>query len=178
MKKAIFSVSIVLTLFLSNLNPANAQDNNNGGDFLDSETNMSSSNIESDMSVSASSTPSCNNVFTHTVATVPMQVAKVTGDYRALSWGFNLTTTSKRLLGPIVIVSMPSATINGRAINPPYSPHTREVAYNFHGSLKNYSYMGGSYTLKKGDIVNLNWYITKSTDPSKGAYRYIRCQVS
>lgn len=71
-----------------------------------------------------------------------------------------------------------SLGLNERPINPPYQPHTQSVAYNFHGSLKNYSYMGGSYTLKKGDIVNLNWLVTKNSDPTKGAYRYIRCQVN
>lgn len=177
MKKTIFSALAVFILLLSAINPVNAQDNNNGGGLLDSETNIPSNNVDSDMSVLATA-PSCSQVFNHSVSAVPMQVTTVTGDYRALTWGFNLTSASIVLLGPAVIVSMPSATVNDQSINPPYAPHTQAATYNFHGSLKNYSTLGGSYTLKKGDIVNLNWLITKVSDPSKGAYRYIRCQVN
>lgn len=177
MKKTLFSALAVFILLLSTRIPVNAQDNINGGGFFDSETNMPSSNVDSDASILATP-PSCNQVFYHSVSTVPMQIANVGGDYRSLMWGFNLTSTTKELLGPIVTVSMPSATINDRPINPPYAPHTESVTYNFHGSLKNYQYIGGSYTLKKGDIVNLNWLITKTSDPSKEAYRYIRCQVN
>lgn len=78
----------------------------------------------------------------------------------------------------MVTVSMPTASVNGRPINPPYTAHSTSVTYNFHGSLKNYDYMGGNYTLKKGDIIIFTWLITKNSDPSKGAYRYIRCQIN
>jgi len=54
---------------------------------------------------------------------------------------------------------MPSATVNGKAINRLYEPHSEGSPYNSHGSLKNYQTKGQSYSLNKDDIVSLNWPI-------------------
>ncbi|WP_248563229.1 hypothetical protein [Niallia sp. NCCP-28] len=95
-----------------------------------------------------------------------------------MMWGFNLTSSAKAHLGPIVVVTMPSATVNGTAINPPYQAHSEGSLYNFYGSLKNYQTIKGSKkSLGKGDIVSLSWYITGST-LGKTAYRYQTCKVT
>ncbi|MCU5376144.1 hypothetical protein OCA08_03210 [Bacillus cereus] len=185
MKKTLFSVLAIFVLSLSTMIPVNAEsDNNNvsnqfsGGGFFENETNIPPLNsLGTDVST-LESAPTCAQTFYHAVSTVPMQVATTWGDYRSLMWGFNLTSTSKTTLGPMVTVTMPTASVNGRPINPPYTAHSEPVTYNFHGSLKNYDYMGGNYTLKKGDIVIFTWLITKNSDPTKGAYRYIRCQMN
>ncbi|AJG79600.1 MULTISPECIES: hypothetical protein [Bacillus cereus group] len=183
MKKTVCSTLAVFILSLSTIVPVNAESNNvstefSGGGFYDSKTNTLPHEFSKTDVSSLGLAPSCSQTFYHSVSTVPMQVANAGGDYRSLMWGFNLTSTAKATPGPTVTVSMPTASVNERPLNPPYQPHTQSVAYNFHGSLKNYSYMGGSYTLKKGDIVNLNWLVTKNSNPTKGAYRYIRCQVN
>ncbi|SFD59577.1 hypothetical protein [Bacillus sp. UNCCL81] len=124
--------------------------------------------------------PTCSRTFYHAVSTVPMQITHVSGDYYSLAWGFLLTPETQAYLGSLVTVSMPTATINGQAINPPYGPHKNySSSYNFHGSLKNYNYKGqsGGGTLKKYDVIYFYWLINSVSDPDKGAYRYIRCRI-
>ena len=72
---------------------------------------------------------------------------------------------------------MSTATVNGKAINPPYQPHTEVSTYNFHGSLWKYQIIGqrGTHTLATGNKVLLYWVIIGSS--GEGAYRYIRCTV-
>ncbi|PAE11607.1 hypothetical protein CHI02_14180 [Niallia circulans] len=91
-------------------------------------------------------------------------------------WGFHLTSSARSFLGQIVVVKMTSATVNSKAINTPYEPHSEGASYNFHGSLKNYQIKGQNYQLKKGDIVNLTWHIT-GTNPERCGYRYLTCKM-
>jgi hypothetical protein len=181
MKKIVFYIFAILILLVSYTFPVNANTDDNvieqysGGGFLD--TVLEDETPDPAPPPPDDGIPSCSRTFYHEVSTVPMQVANAGGDYRSLMWGFNLTTATASLLGPTVTVSMPAATINGRTINPPYAPHTEPATYNFHGSLKNYQYIGGSYTLKKYDVVYFNWLVKSVKDPTKGAYRYVKCRV-
>ena len=93
-----------------------------------------------------------------------------------LYWDFYLTNVAIERLGGVVTVSMPSAAVNGHAINPPYSPHTRVSTYDFHASLLNYHVLGGvNHAFKTGDRVHFVWLIIGSTGTD--AYRYITCTV-
>jgi RHS repeat-associated protein len=65
-------------------------------------------------------------------------------------------------LGPTVTVSMPLADVNGRPINPPYAPHVGAPSYDYHGSMRTYTYLGpggGTHPLKVGDRVEFLWNI-------------------
>lgn len=193
LKKSLLLVPSLFLVLTSNINAVNAEDNNNGGGYINSESPSTlRSNLDSGIEVNvepdidpdtdpdgsnSSSIPSCGKTFYHAVSTITTQVKPAFGDYRTLAWGFNLTKETQRFLGPEVAVTMPVATVNDRPINPPYDLHIREVTYNFHGSLKNYQDMGSSKTLKKGDVVNFNWLITKFPNSTQGAYRYLRCKV-
>ena len=46
---------------------------------------------------------------------------------------FYLTKAAIEKLGPVVAVDIVSATIDGRAINTPYSEHVKAATYDFHG---------------------------------------------
>lgn len=122
-------------------------------------------------SASGSSLDPCRGVWPQTHSTVNFR--------RSLdgtpSWGLKLTAAGKRLLGPVVLVSMPFAFVNGRAINPPYAPHLESDSYDYHGSFNVYQlFDGGSGTLKTGDKVTLYWYLDSHTGM---AQRYITCEV-
>lgn len=56
---------------------------------------------------------------------------------------------------------MAAASVNGRAINPPYGAHDRFLPYDFHSSMLTYNYMGepGGGTLHAGDVVQFTWYV-------------------
>lgn len=191
LKKNWLLIPSLLLVLTSNINAVNAEeDTNNGGGYINSQTsstlrsNLNSGievNVEADTDPDGSNSsniPLCGQIFYHPVSTITTQVTRGLGDYRALAWGFNLTTASQVYLGPEVSVTMPVATVNDRPINPPYQLHRQSVTYNFHGSLRIYEDMGGSKTLKKGDVVNFNWLINNAKDPTKGAYRYLRCKVT
>ncbi|HXC84949.1 MAG TPA: hypothetical protein VNV62_24140 [Trebonia sp.] len=107
------------------------------------------------------------------VANVLFQRAKTGG----LAWGFFLTKVAREKLGAVVTVTMPVATINNKAINPPYSPHTRSSGYNFHSSLKFYNFVGSKtrHEIKTGDKLLLYWVIVG--EKHEGAYRYVRCTI-
>lgn len=89
-------------------------------------------------------------------ATATVQVAK-TSIYRTVQWGLVLNPRAQSQFGSTVEVRLISAKVNYTSINPPYSPHTGLPSYNFHGSLKNYQWLGksGGGTLKAGDRVFL-----------------------
>ena len=55
-----------------------------------------------------------------------------------LYWDFYLTKTAIAKLGPAAIVDMPFASVNGKAINPPYGSHAARATYDFHASLLKY----------------------------------------
>ncbi|AYV66947.1 MULTISPECIES: hypothetical protein [Niallia] len=179
----------VLLLLFTNTGIGNAEEYQGGG-FSENEIIKEGSNeIISDLEVEdrpnnlsspdaaiSLGPPSCNRTHSHNVATVTMQVKNLTGSYRSLMWGFHLTSSARSFLGPIVVVKMPSAAVNGKAINTPYEPHSEGASYNFHGSMKNYQIKGQSYPLKKGDIVNLSWHIT-GTNPERYGYRYLTCKM-
>jgi hypothetical protein len=115
----------------------------------------------------------CTGTWTNVVANVTFQRSK----NGSLTWGFKLTRVAIGKLGAIVEVTMPTATVAGHAINPPYSPHTEPSTYNFHGSLYRYNRIGSShvYTLATGNKILLYWVIFGETGTD--AYRYIRCTV-
>jgi hypothetical protein len=114
----------------------------------------------------------CTGTFTNVVSNVIFQRSK----NGSLTWGFKLTKRAIAELGAIVTVSMPTATVNGHAINPPYEPHTEVSTYNFHGSLYRYNRFGKHvYTLATGNKIFFYWVIEGETGTD--AYRYIRCTV-
>jgi hypothetical protein len=115
----------------------------------------------------------CTGTWTNVVANVTFQ--RSTGG--SLTWGFKLTRVAIGKLGGIVEVTMPTATVNGHAINPPYSPHTEPSTYNFHGSLYHYNRIGSShrYTIATGNKILLYWVIFGDTGTD--AYRYVRCTI-
>jgi hypothetical protein len=93
-----------------------------------------------------------------------------------LYWDFYLTKTAIAKLGPEVIVDMTSASVNGKAINPPYAPHRGSATYDFHASLLNYGMIGGGNgRIETGDNIDFIWFITGSTGAK--AYRYTFCKV-
>lgn len=115
----------------------------------------------------------CTGTWNHAVSTVAYQRAPG----GTLAWGFWLTSTAKANLGPVATVSMPYAHVNGKAINPPYSPHTQGSGYNFHGSMNRYQFIGGSAgTIATGNKLTFYWFI-KGSKPNTAADRYITCQV-
>lgn len=115
----------------------------------------------------------CTGTWNHAVSTVTYQRAPG----GTLAWGFWLTNTAKANLGPVATVSMPYAYVNGKAINPPYSPHTQGSGYNFHGSMNRYQFIGGSAgTIATGNKLTFYWFI-KGSKPNTAADRYITCQV-
>lgn len=114
----------------------------------------------------------CTGTWSNVVANVTFQRSK----NGALTWGFKLTRVAIGKLGPVVEVTMPTATVNGHAINPPYSPHTEPSTYNFHSSFYKYHRVGdGDHTLATGNKILLYWVIFGSTGTN--AYRYVRCTV-
>jgi hypothetical protein len=115
----------------------------------------------------------CAGAWGNSVATVVFQRAKTGG----LAWAFKLTRVAIEKLGPVVEVTMPTATLNNKAINPPYSPHTQSSTYNFHSSLYYYQYIGSGakHVIKTGNTILLYWVIFGST--GEGAYRYVRCTI-
>ncbi|MFB5762750.1 hypothetical protein [Paenibacillus medicaginis] len=184
-KKWLLLILAFYFLFFSTTLPVNAaaqlengNESHSGGDFWG--TTNEGMTIEPFAEDPDDGIPACQGTFYNEVSNIPVQVANAGGDNRSLAWGFNLTPTARTLLGSTVIVSMISATVNGNSINPPYVPHTNTSTYNFHGSLKNYNYIGqsGGGTLKKNDTVYFYWTITSVKDPKVGAYRYIRCRVN
>ena len=54
----------------------------------------------------------CTGTFINQVSNVPFQRSKA----GSLTWGFKLTRIAIEKLGPVVKVSMPTATVNGKAI--------------------------------------------------------------
>lgn len=64
----------------------------------------------------------CTGTWTNVVANVTFQRSR--NGY--LAWGFKLTRVAIGKLGGVVEVTMPTATVNGHAINPPYRPHRVE----------------------------------------------------
>jgi hypothetical protein len=93
-----------------------------------------------------------------------------------LYWDFYLTKTAIAELGPAAIADMTFASVNGKAINPPYGSHAQRSTYDFHASLLNYGVIGGGYgTIKTGNNIDFIWFITGSTGAK--AYRYTFCKV-
>jgi len=115
----------------------------------------------------------CTGTFAGPVSNISLQRSKA----GSLTWAFRLTKIAIEKLGPVVEVTLPTATVNGKAINPPYSPHTKVSTYNFHGSLWKYQIIDqrGTHELATGNKILLYWLIFGST--REDAYRYIRCTV-
>jgi len=119
-------------------------------------------------------TPACQGAYYHPVSNVYFRT--LFGP--TLNWDFYLTNVSRSQLGFLVTVSMPFALVNGRAINPPYAPHSRFSTYDFHGSFSRYQLIGAggqTGTLRSGDVVTLFWTIAGLTGAS--AYRYTACRI-
>ncbi|MFG2848186.1 hypothetical protein ACGF12_34210 [Kitasatospora sp. NPDC048296] len=115
----------------------------------------------------------CTGTWTHPVSTVQFQRARG----GTLAWSFKLSGAAKSALGPVVTVTMPYSYVNGRAINPPYGPHTQPNWYNYHGSLNGFQFIGGGGgTIRTGNKVTFYWYL-KGSKPNTAADRYITCQV-
>lgn len=114
----------------------------------------------------------CTGTWTHAVSTVTFQ--RASGG--TLAWGFKLSNTARANLGSPVTVTMPYAYVNGKAVTPPYGPHTAISTYNFHGSMNKYQYVGGgSGTIATGNKLTFYWFL-KGSKPNSAADRYITCQ--
>jgi hypothetical protein len=114
----------------------------------------------------------CTGTWTNVVSNVFFQRSK----QGTVAWGFKLTKVAIEKLGPVVTVSMPFAYVNGKAITPPYRPHTEPSTYNFHGSIFRYHRIGdGNHTIATGNKLTLYWLIVGDTGTD--AYRYITCKV-
>ena len=138
-----------------------------GGDFISAGTGTSVPSIPE--------TPG-NGLCTGKWPNVVSNVFYKRGTSGRLYWDFYLTKTAIAKLGPEVTVDMTYASINGKAINPPYGPHTERATYDFHASLLNYGKIGGgSGTIKTAENIEFIWFIagSKGTD----AYRYTFCKV-
>lgn len=101
-----------------------------------------------------------------------------------LYWSFYLTSNSRRYLGSPVTVYMPSASVNGYAINPPYQRKTEESSYDFHASMLTYQFLvpfRGAQRLNAGDRLRMVWYISGSNRTSRGqataGYFDLTCRV-
>ncbi|MER2109250.1 MAG: hypothetical protein ABS949_20200 [Solibacillus sp.] len=109
-------------------------------------------------------------------ATATVQVAK-SGTSRTLQWGLVLNPSAQSQYGSEVKTTLTTARVAYADINPPYTPHTEEPSYNFHGSLKNYQFLGksGGGTLKVGDRVFL-LFILKGSNGAQDKVE-INCTV-
>lgn len=93
-----------------------------------------------------------------------------------LYWDFYLTKTAIAKLGPEVSVDMTFASVNGKAINPPYTVHAGSATRDYHASLLNYGVIGGGDgRIETGDNIDFIWFIVGSTGAK--AYRYTFCKV-
>ncbi|MEU2491054.1 hypothetical protein [Streptomyces sp. NPDC007883] len=170
-------------LLVNGATPASAADGapaDNGGGFLVEAQPKEDATVEElarrhaeDVHARTPANKLCTGAWTHAVSTVTFQ--RATGG--TLAWGFKLSRTARTNLGPTVTVSMPYAYVNGKAVNPPYGPHTAVNTYNFHGSMKKYQYVGGgSGTIATGNKVTFYWFL-KGSRPNSAADRYITCKV-
>ncbi|MEU4113452.1 hypothetical protein AB0F71_02995 [Kitasatospora sp. NPDC028055] len=115
----------------------------------------------------------CSGTWTHPVSTVQFQ--RASGG--TLAWSFKLSNAAKSALGPVVTVTMPFSYVNGKAVNPPYHPHTEPNWYNYHGSLNRFQFIGGGGgSIQTGDKVTFYWFL-KGSKPGTAADRYITCRV-
>jgi hypothetical protein len=148
----------------------------NGGGFV-TGASLPSGNGAPVLSPGASpfnaATGRCNDWFDQAVSNVYFH----TVGYR-LYWDFYLTTAAQGDLGSPVEVTMPQAQVNGRAIQPPYSPHTEASSYDFHSSIQNYNFLGGgSSAIKEGDKLWMFWDIYSLDGSGNAAWRSISCTV-
>ncbi|MEI5011623.1 hypothetical protein RB196_34075 [Streptomyces sp. PmtA] len=119
-----------LRLLVTGATPASAADGaptDNGGGFLVEAQPKDDATVEElarqhaeDVHARTPANKLCTGAWTHAVSTVTFQ--RATGG--TLAWGFKLSHTARTDLGPTVTVSMPYAYVNGKAISPPYGPHT------------------------------------------------------
>jgi hypothetical protein len=124
----------------------------------------------------AYATPSdtlCTGTWNGTTATV---IYRRSPDGR-LDWSFFISNQTRLFLGPTVAVSMPFAYVNGLAINPPYQEHDEVNTYDFHSSIRNVQFIGGTTRLlATGDILTLYWLMYGFvTDNAADAY--VVCKV-
>ncbi|KQX57465.1 MULTISPECIES: hypothetical protein [unclassified Streptomyces] len=111
----------------------------------------------------------CTGTWAHAASTVTFQRAPG----GTLAGGFKPSNTARANLGSPVTVTMPYAYVNGRAVNPPYSPHTAVSTCDFHGSMNKYRYVGGgSGTIVTGNKLTFSWFL-KGSKPSSAADRYV-----
>lgn len=152
----------------------------NGGAFLTQTTPKDAATVEKlareraeEVHARTPANKLCTGTWTHAVSTVTFQ--RASGG--TLAWGFKLSNTARANLGPTVTVTMPYAYVNGKAVNPPYGPHTAISTYNFHGSMNKYQHVGGgSGTIATGNKLTFYWFL-KGSKPNSAADRYITCQV-
>ncbi|MEV5142051.1 hypothetical protein AB0K71_05300 [Streptomyces syringium] len=156
--------------------PADEQDN--GGVFLTGNTGTGNdtdqvAELAKQAHIRTPADKLCTGTWTHQVSTVSFQ--RAAGG--TLAWSFKLSNQSRAALGPTVNVSMPYSYLNGKAINPPYGPHTEPNWYNFHGSLNKYQFVGGGGgSIQTGNKVTFYWFL-KGSKPNTAANRYITCQI-
>ena len=115
----------------------------------------------------------CTGTWSNAVANISIQRSQ----NGWLTWGFVLTKTATKDLGPEVTVAITYASVNGKAINPPYSAHKEKLPYNFHARLLKYNiyHSNRTGTIKTGDDIAFLWLIKGSTGAE--ADRDIECKV-
>lgn len=99
------------------------------------------------------------------------------GLYGRLYWDVYLTKLARSTFGYEVLVTMPWADVNGRAIDPPYGPHLRHSSYDFHGSMDTFGWRwaSGGGRIRTGDYLTLQWNVSGITGQQGG--RYVFCRV-
>lgn len=97
----------------------------------------------------------CEGTFPHPVGNVTFNTNPADG---RLDFGFQLSPSSKLIVGDVVSGFMIEAVVQYYRIRPPYAPHKeRPSNYDFHGSILPYNRLGssGSFRLQTGDKVKL-----------------------
>ncbi|WP_225802342.1 hypothetical protein [Streptomyces sp. NK15101] len=155
--------------------PASAADEpaDNGGGFLAQSEPKDAATVEEpareraeEVHVRTPANKLCTGTWTHAVSTVTFQRAS----------GGTLATARANLGSPVT-VAMPYAYVNGKAITPPYGPHTAISTYDFHGSMNTYQCVGGgSGTIATNNKLTFYWFL-KGSKPHSAADRHITCQV-
>ncbi len=101
----------------------------------------------------------CEGKFEHPTGDVTFNTRREDG---RLDFGFQLSPSSRLLIGDTASVYMIEAIVQDYKINPPYAPHLNEPSnYDFHGSILPYNRLGskGSFRLQTGNKVKFIWFV-------------------
>jgi hypothetical protein len=157
----------------------------NSAVIKNSDTNNSTSNLidglkfrntsQSRQLIATEKDGLCTGVFKHTTGDVYFNYDPVLSK---LAFGFNLSPGSQLILGSTVRVAMVQAVVNYYKINPPYSPHVRQLPYDFHGSISSYNRMGSkaSFRVRSGDTITFTW-LASGRNAKAVVLRAVGCKI-